>query len=87
MRFPENNVSYSPEEKKELKTPLPLAFREECVERSIFGLYWEFLASQEEKGKKVPFTENAFDLYDLAALAYLYKRIKREPTESGRRAM
>lgn len=31
---------------------------------------------QKERGKKVPFTENEFDLYDLAALAYLYKRIK-----------
>ncbi len=69
-------VSYSPEEKKELKRLYRWHFGKDVWKGSIFGLYREFLASQEEKGKKVPFTENAFDLYDLAALAYLYKRIK-----------
>ena len=34
------------------------------------------LEQQAEKGKAVEVPENSFDVYDLAALAYLYKRIK-----------
>ena len=41
-----------------------------------FDLYLQFLEQQEEKGKAVEVPENSFDVYDLAALAYLYKRIK-----------
>lgn len=43
---------------------------------SIFDFYQSFLASQERAGKHVDTKENSFDLYDLAALAYIYKRIK-----------
>ena len=43
---------------------------------SIFDLYLQFLEQQAEKGKAVEVPENSFDVYDLAALAYLYKRIK-----------
>ena len=39
-------------------------------------MYGDFLKSQESKGKPVPVPEHEFDLYDLAALAYIYKRIK-----------
>lgn len=41
-----------------------------------FDLYSQFLEQQAEKGKAVEMPENSFDVYDLAALAYLYKRIK-----------
>lgn len=44
--------------------------------KSIFALYEDFLMQQAVKGYEVAFTENEFDVYDLAALAYLYKRIK-----------
>lgn len=43
---------------------------------SVFEVYRSFLYEQEEKGKSVPRSEDEFDLYDLAALAYIYKRIK-----------
>ncbi len=49
---------------------------------SIFDLYRDFLNSQREKGIHVvgPLTTadhvTQFDVYDLAALAYLYKRVK-----------
>ena len=43
---------------------------------SVFELYQEFLRCQIEKGIKVDIPKDSFDVYDLAALAYLYKRIK-----------
>ncbi len=44
--------------------------------RSIFELYEDFLRSQRGKGYDVDIPDDAFDVYDLAALAYLYKRVK-----------
>ncbi len=44
--------------------------------RSIFELYEDFLHSQRGKGYDVGISDEAFDVYDLAALAYLYKRVK-----------
>lgn len=43
---------------------------------SIYALYRDFLKRQIARGKDVEIPEHAFDVYDLAALAYLYKRIK-----------
>lgn len=69
-------VSYTPEEKKELKRMYRWYFGKDVWKGSIFEVYQEFLQAQERNGKVIPFTENTFDVYDLAALAYLYKRIK-----------
>lgn len=69
-------ISYTPEEKKELRRRLRQHFGKDVWKGSIYEVYREFLHSQENKGKAVPFLEDCFDLYDLAALAYLYKRIK-----------
>ena len=44
--------------------------------RSIYEMYQEFLMKQAIKGYEVEIPDKAFDVYDLAALAYLYKRIK-----------
>lgn len=44
--------------------------------RSIFEMYQEFLMKQAIKGYEVEIPDKEFDVYDLAALAYLYKRIK-----------
>ncbi len=43
---------------------------------SIYELYRDFLTRQRRKGFEVILPENEFDVYDLAALAYLYKRVK-----------
>lgn len=51
-------------------------FGKDVWKGSIFEVYQEFLAVQSQKGKQVSCPENIFDVYDLAALAYLYKRIK-----------
>lgn len=69
-------VSYSPAEKKELQRMYRWHFGRDVWKGSIFEVYQEFLQSQRQKGKVVSFTENVFDVYDLAALAYLYKRLK-----------
>lgn len=44
--------------------------------QSIFELYETFLHRQRDKGYDVSIPDSAFDVYDLAALAYLYKRVK-----------
>lgn len=69
-------VSYTPAEKKELQRTFRWHFGKDVWKGSIFEVYQEFLKAQEQRGKAIPFTENLFDVYDLAALAYLYKRIK-----------
>lgn len=70
------HVSYTPEEKRELRRRCRWHFGKEEWKGSVFQLYREFLLGQEERGKGIPFSERDFDVYDLAALAYLYKRIK-----------
>ncbi len=69
-------ISYTPEEKKEWKRRYRWYFGKKIWNGSIFKVYQDFLQKQEQKGKKTELKENQFDLYDLAALAYLYKRIK-----------
>ena len=63
-------------EKKALKRKYEKYFGDGKWRGSIFDLYLQFLEQQAEKGKAVEVPENSFDVYDLAALAYLYKRIK-----------
>lgn len=43
---------------------------------SIYDLYHDFLLEQTAKGVETDIPTTAFDVYDLAALAYLYKRVK-----------
>lgn len=50
--------------------------------RSIYDLYREFLLEQREKGMATVLPEKEFDVYDLAALAYLYKRFCETETVS-----
>lgn len=44
--------------------------------QSTYHLYESFLKQQAEKGTDVEIPNNEFDVYDLAALAYIYKRTK-----------
>ena len=68
--------SYHAEEKKKLRRYYENYFGKREWKGSIFELYDNFLLEQSEKGMKIELPETAFDVYDLAALAYLYKRIK-----------
>ncbi len=70
------SVSYTPEEKKELNRSCKVHFGKDEWKGSLFDLYEEFLKSQREKGHKIFAEPGKYDVYDLAALAYLYKRIK-----------
>ena len=45
-------------------------------EGSVYAFYQDFLAAQAARGREVTPPGNSFDVYDLAALAYIYKRIK-----------
>ncbi|MCM1568518.1 MAG: AAA family ATPase [Roseburia sp.] len=68
--------SYQAEEKKRLKRFYENYFGKREWKGSIFEMYDSFLLEQADKGIEVELPGTAFDVYDLAALAYLYKRIK-----------
>lgn len=68
--------SYTAEEKKRLRRYYETYFGKREWKGSIFDLYDSFLLEQSEKGFPIEFPGTSFDVYDLAALAYLYKRIK-----------
>lgn len=70
------SISNDQEEKKELQRRYRWYFGKEVWKGSIFELYRRFLDVQAQKGKAVTVLENQYDVYDLAALAYLYKRMK-----------
>lgn len=70
------SVTYTDEEKKELLKKCKYHFGRDEWKNSIFDLYEEFLESQRSKGSSIEVKENTYDVYDLAALAYLYKCIK-----------
>lgn len=68
--------SYTAEEKKRLRRYYENYFGKREWKGSIFDLYDSFLLEQSERGFQTEFPGTSFDVYDLAALAYLYKRIK-----------
>ena len=70
------HYTYSTEEKKALYRRYQTYFGKREWKGSIFELYDDFLREQETKGMGIPLPGCEFDVYDLAALAYLYKRIK-----------
>jgi len=68
--------SYSGEEKKALRRKYSTYFGKREWNGSIFELYDDFLKKQDEKGIHVSISPGFYDVYDLAALAYLYKRLQ-----------
>lgn len=76
------DITYTAEVKKQLVKEYTGRFGPKKWKRSIYDIYEEFLSQQKEqwnedsvipKSKKA---QNEFDVYDLAALAYIYKRVK-----------
>lgn len=65
---------YTPEEKKQLVKDYSLRFGGKKWKQSIYELYELFLQEQGKPADAKPSKE--LDVYDLAALAYLYKRVK-----------
>jgi len=70
------SVSYTPEEKKELNKSCKVHFGKDEWKGSLFDLYEAFLKEQRKNGSMIFSEQGKYDVYDLAALAYLYKRIK-----------
>ncbi|MCR5503889.1 MAG: ATP-binding domain-containing protein [Lachnospiraceae bacterium] len=67
------NYSYNEEEKKNLTRKYKNYFHKFIWKDSVFDLYEEFV---NEEDPEIIHEKNAPDLYDLASLAYIYKRIK-----------
>ena len=74
--FLKNGLRYSEKERKAILKEYRGYFGKKIFDTSIFKLYQRFLLEQKEKGYEVSVPEQAYDVYDLAALAYLYKRLK-----------
>ena len=70
------DIAYPSDVRKELFRKYRRHFGGDVWKGSIWQVYGDFLKAQDAKGKSVPVPEHEFDLYDLAALAYIYKRIK-----------
>lgn len=69
-------VKYTQEEQKAIIRAYRGRFGKNVWKYSIFDMYHDFLMEQIEKGYMTEIPHREFDVYDLAALAYLYKRIK-----------
>ncbi|QHQ62782.1 AAA family ATPase [Anaerocolumna sedimenticola] len=75
-------ITYTPEMKKQLVKDYTKRFGEKKWKVSIYDLYSEFLIKQKEIWhedigiQEMNVSMKEFDVYDLAALAYLYKRVK-----------
>lgn len=70
--------SYTQPEKQKLKHYYETYFGKREWKGSVAELYEQFLKEEQEKDFPVTIPEGAFDVYDLAAMAYLYKRIKED---------
>ena len=68
-------ISYPAKVKKALDKKYTSYFGDGKWKTSIYDFYREFLQVQAVAGKEVDIPENSFDVYDLAALAYIYKRM------------
>ena len=72
-------IQYSPEEKKALIRFYRQYFGPKKWKHSIYDIYADFLKRQEADYNTVfPFNPESPDIYDLAALAYIYKRTKED---------
>ena len=72
-------IQYSPEEKKALIRFYRQYFGPKKWKLSIYDIYSDFLKNQCKRYNTVfPFDPQNPDLYDLAALAYIYKRTKED---------
>ena len=69
-------VKYTEAERKAIRKAYRGHYGSSVWKASIYDLYRDFLIEQRKKGLKTDIPEKEFDVYDLAALAYLYKRVK-----------
>ena len=74
--FLKNGIRYTEKERKAILKAYRGRFGKRIWKRSVFDMYRDFLMLQQEKGYRIKIPDREFDVYDLAALAYLYKRVK-----------
>ncbi len=74
--FLKSGIKYTEKERKAILKAYRGWFGKRVWKRSVFDLYQEFLERNPMEGAELTGAENEYDVYDLAALAYLYKRIK-----------
>ncbi len=69
-------VKYTEAEKKAISKAYRSRYGANVWKQSIYKIYEDFLEKQIAKGHAIDIPDRDFDVYDLAALAYLYKRVK-----------
>ncbi len=74
--FLKSGIRYTEKEQKAILKAYRGRFGKKVWKRSIYDLYQDFLREQRQKGYDVELPDLEYDVYDLAALAYLYKRVK-----------
>lgn len=74
-QFLGKGISYTEAEKKAILQAYRGYFGKKTWKRSIFSLYHDFLQMQPQEELQKSLPTDTFDIYDLAALAYLYQRI------------
>ena len=74
--FLKNPLRYTEAERKAILKAYRGRYGGRTWKKSIFDHYRDFLLDKRQDGLDVEIPDTVFDVYDLAALAYLYKRIK-----------
>ena len=69
-------IKYTEEERKAILKAYRNRYGSNVWKQSTYELYREFLLKQTETGIEITLPDKEFDVYDLAALAYIYKRTK-----------
>ena len=69
-------VKYTEPERKAILRHFKGRYGAKEWKTSIYDIYRDFLIRQRQKGYAAEIPEREFDVYDLAALAFIYKRIK-----------
>ena len=69
-------ISYTLEEKKAIRRSMRKRFGTRQWKKSVYEMYHDFLTEQKQQGVCVEAPQEELDVYDLAALAYLYRRMR-----------
>ena len=69
-------ISYTSEEKKAIRRSMRKRFGARQWKKSVYEMYHDFLTEQKQQGVCVEAPQEELDVYDLAALAYLYRRMR-----------
>lgn len=69
-------ISFTEKERKILDKKYSTYFGNGKWNGSVRTFYQDFLRTQQQEGIPIEIPDTSFDVYDLAAMAYIYKRIK-----------